>query len=1366
MAIWQRSNHSTKTRTARDGDEMFNYKEFKDAAKKFFDSLDNNEQKYESQQETKPSYTESSSSGKKSKPTPQEDNSGNHKSQTNPLNPIGSGIDTLRQIKTELGYSVKPIYQTMVKGSEDFVVDQARDVIGAATGNQMRQGKEYRMAMSILGLGNEIFLTTALSMKKGESIHNLKEGSDELVASINKTLVNKKISANENFEIKRTGDIKNLKRQMDIYVRKFAKTEGLPEDVKKLLKSKNLSQMSKTELNSLLDKLMTNKGGNVFAVSKNKDLINMVKMSMDLKDSKIMSLTAGGKRPSIRKKGSRILKTALEDDAGYKGYRKTKETYAMAKIMMKATLYEGKLLYKSTKALGNGITKGGAAIFKKVGLEGVSNVFTGMNQFGSTVTGGIEKVASLPGKGLNAGKGVISNAGQRVNQAARNTARRATKPIRNVAGKAKNATGRTINKGVRIVGNKTTKVIQAGAKKFLKKDIKSESIKKVGKAIGSKLGAVAKAPLKIFQFASKAMSAIQALLKKLLFIVVKFIVGLFIACGGILILLAGFLALASAAMFVLECLSDIIGERKRDSSMNAAYEKLLEKEALFSSKIQSVTTTVEIPQEYQEEYGITEYTDQSIAFIDGTGGETKNTSTIKQILAMAAVYIEQDFNKYGAFLDGKLTDSVYKDYCAKLYDATHIIAVAPPNPDGSGIYYCSSETVTDEINGEEQEYEIEDYTTESGSKAMENCNNKTQTVLRMEEPSQLDEDNKNDPELQKQWEQTLEEYKKEYSAVLIDEGRRKREDKDSDYEWINNGYYTVVQSGPHGVSKTVRLDEDTEDFNEEMEEAKQQLIDKGCSNPYEVLIRKYIDDGDDDKDSSYEKYQYVCTCETCKGHLDATTYVFISNIYDPSRDAANGEEGYNEINADYEEMPYSMYALDKYATAFDGYVEGNGYFNMYCSNADCDNHNIYTVVNLKDNMEPTCALCGSQLTMANKSNPGDKASCEEGDSNYSDSDRYKAEKAVMDDITGKDCTIVTWWDNDGWFQDNFFTTETYFRLLDDGDISKAVKEREEDKKNQAEIENNQGETTVLQPVVNKNNSTTYKFQSFTSSSGRNTNFEKHGWDKSSIEQVQLLLAADWKEAYGMSDFGGISTFGSQSFGTALSDEELQQLIANNPSWDELCDDRKALMITCTEFYNEILRLKIHYHGGRCTADSIDELKSATSDKQYFTKGTGPICPYKNYPCSSQVGIDCSGFVCWIIHATFGDVIPKKVGTSSMVDNYVGSLFEEINKIDLKPGDIALRKSGEFPKKSGHTAMYLGGGLWAEASGHGEGVVYNNTWSQDKYGKIKYYRITCIDEDKFTATEEDEEENEYKKIEENDETGEGFDNTGESLSMWD
>ena len=144
-----------------------------------------------------------------------------------------------------------------------------------------------------------------------------------------------------------------------------------------------------------------------------------------------------------------------------------------------------------------------------------------------------------------------------------------------------------------------------------------------------------------------------------------------------------------------------------------------------------------------------------------------------------------------------------------------------------------------------------------------------------------------------------------------------------------------------------------------------------------------------------------------------------------------------------------------------------------------------------------------------------------------------------------------WWKNENWFS-NLTTTKTYFRLYSGEDSF--------DKLQKPATADENG----FQNVVNKDNSTPYWFNAFTSKSGRNFEFEKHGWDDDSITRVRMLMAGDWLELYGIQDFGGVT-------GAPLTDEQLSQLINNTPEWTSLPSDRKAIVYAAQNFQENVAK---------------------------------------------------------------------------------------------------------------------------------------------------------------------------------------------------
>lgn len=1047
--------------------------------------------------------------------------------------------------------------------------------------------------------------------------------------------------------------------------------------------------------------------------------------------------------------------TMMSDDQTMKGIRKIRTTQQFIKPLFKGAKIEATCIYKGVNAMSLGmVDKGAAQVAKgtKIAVDAVGGEVKNIggtiyNQAGSLGTKGIEKVQLVLQKSNNqlvsklaapigkipsvtgtitkaVGKGTVTGA-KIAGKGLINSYKIYTEPTE-VMRKVENATYTLSNKAAASTGKFLSRTVgKTRPVQFANRAAHSKVAKVAGKLV-KKPAKVALAPMKMFGKVAGLYSKATAVLQKfavevLKKVLIKFMIPLCaIALGGVCVV-AGGLVLMSAPTMVFEAVTNKAGEMKQDASMTAAYNKLLEKEQAFSAAIQSVSTSEEIPPQYQDEHGITVYTDLDVKFIDGNGNELQETSTIKQILAMAAIYIEQDFSKYGAFFDGTLTDSVYKDYCAKLYDASHIIAIAPPDEGGAGIYYCSGGVVLDQ--DDEDELTADEMTDTRGkSPAMEDCNNKTKDIeyTYQDDRSSGDYDNA-------AWNERLSKLKKDYSAVCYERQRR----VDGDYEYV--GYYTIAKSGPHG--KSIQINDNSERYGERVDEIEEQFKGKGC-NSFEWVHTGHHNGGENSDD--YDYYTLVCTCLECKGHIDATTYVYIGNIFDPARDetVTGDKDAYSNVEKKDAEDKYSLYTVDKYATAFDE-PSGITTATVMCTNPSCENfydaNNDYTAINYvtitRD--DPTCPDCGTELTFPGPANPGDEESCNSADG----MGRYSAEKAIMDAITGKDTTIVEWWKNDGWFE-KIVTDKTYYRLYDeDGTpIDSLEKPDSGSDKN----------------VVNKSNSTSYWFDSFTEPSKRNNSFAKHGWDEDSIAQVRMLLAGDWDELYGMKYFGGLNIVstgvaGSLGAGSGMSEAQIAQMLANNTEYEELCDDRKALMATCLGFFSEIKRLGVNYHGAECTASSLEGLKNATSKSQVFTTGyPNNICTsdkLSKYRCSTDPGIDCSGFVSWIAYATFPGQFPRKASTSTMVSSYVGSKLIPVSQGGLLPGDIALKK--------GHVLMYIGNGQWAEAAGHAEGVLYGSTHSTSYFSAYNFYRFSWIDESKHTISFADE----YENLEEDDETEE-------------
>lgn len=336
--------------------------------------------------------------------------------------------------------------------------------------------------------------------------------------------------------------------------------------------------------------------------------------------------------------------------------------------------------------------------------------------------------------------------------------------------------------------------------------------------------------------------------------------------------------------------------------------------------------------------------------------------------------------------------------------------------------------------------------------------------------------------------------------------------------------------------------------------------------------------------------------------------------------------GYNYIDKKQAESRYSMYALDKYATAFNDPSQPT---EIEEEEVDIDNPTIKNKKIIKIN-----------------GRVGDEESVNEANQ-YSDS--HAGEKFVMDDLVKKyyeskginkepNLEIKNWWNNESWFT-NLSTTKTYYRIYND------------DTKNIDSL-GNKSNNPNDKNVVNTSNSKPFWFNAFTAESGRNENFEKHGWDDSSIQQVRLILADNWEERYGVVIQNTMNI-------NPLSDAEIAAILQNE-NLEGLSDKRKSILATVIKFQKNVAEpfdTKYNYGSGHDRLKSIEQITS--SDK-----------------------FDCSSYTSTIYYNAGID--NKMMSTADYRSSY-----KKVPMSDLKPGDLIVT-----PK---HVVIYLGGGLISHAS---------------------------------------------------------------------
>lgn len=1175
-------------------------------------------------------------------------------------------------------------------------VRQIQGDVEESLSNGNRKSKEYQYVKSLGGLGADLVVGFSMSAQNERYMDLINKGKLDgikvsTMENAHKILYDVRSTINPEFKFDSYADLNRLRTQIDMTSTKAgygAISRRSPENLKRLSKTidgdiKALNEqinnlktgrvipkdftgtpLSKEQINKKIEKLTKQ----VEYKGATKKLINA---ASEISGSGKTGLKFTTNKRNIKSATKRLVLAPMTDTEVFRGYQTLHQTRMAVTTIAKAAFAQYKGMYKIARYSGRLLKRPGLFVIRKVGV---------VTAHAAVATLGRERLVAM------ANSSVVSGTKQVVNASAK---------VVNVGGKTVNKVARapgivrsSISNGKVIISDRVRyggKVVVRGAGRLIgRTPVGKLAVKlgrtKVGRGLkfgGKIIGKTVSFPVTATKFITRQIRKIVGKIASLatstiLGIVLFGIFASFIASAAVTVI--------TSMMMVTDAVTEKYEEFVTNTTMGATYKKLLDKENQFTTAMSTLGANAELPQEFIDQYNIHEYTDVSVEVIDGNGNAATNTQTIKSILSLAAVYIEQDFTKYGSALDGIFADSIYKDYCAKLYDSTHIISVVDPNMDGSDIYYCSQpiDDGSSDLSSNEQNYS----STRPNAAAMENCNNKSEDI------SVIDVSDFNTDTYIEDCRARIDADKKKYSAV-VSELRGLRSEN-----YAGRGYYSIKQAGPHGSSASVS--EGSETYNETVESIEAQFRENGCTH------YKWICTGLNKKSGNY-RYTLVCCCPVCNGHIDAKTYVMISNIFDPSSvDAENPD-----LDAKNVEQKYSMYVLDKYATALNRAVTLPT--TRYCTNPECEHY-----WNMSDGNPPEaitvteygqkCPSCGTVLIDEGNNRGAEKTEFDNADK----ADRYAFEKEVMDDLTGQNTTIVEWWNNDGWFS-NLVTNKAYTRLLTGGNI-----------------EGTTGGSGTDKNVVNKSNSKMYWFDCFSAQSGRNKDFEAHGWDEDSITQARLLMSGDWKELYGISDFGGISIVpGQMGMGVGMTDEQLEQLISNNISWKDICKDRQALMYTTLKFYSEIQRLQVHYHGAGCSAPSLDALANATSDRQYFGYGAPRICPKAGYPCSTQVGIDCSGFVSWIISTTFPGQMNRRESTSSM-GALVGRVLQEVQPSQLLPGDIALRPGS-------HVMMYIGNGQWAEAMGHKEGVRYGTVHSSNNLSKYKFYKLKFIDDSVTTDT---------------------------------
>lgn len=198
-----------------------------------------------------------------------------------------------------------------------------------------------------------------------------------------------------------------------------------------------------------------------------------------------------------------------------------------------------------------------------------------------------------------------------------------------------------------------------------------------------------------------------------------------------------------------------------------------------------------------------------------------------------------------------------------------------------------------------------------------------------------------------------------------------------------------------------------------------------------------------------------------------------------------------------------------------------------------------------------------------------------------------------------------------------------------------------------------------------------------------------GWTEDNQEWAGLLVNGDWFELYGIDPAGGTGNLA----GHGMTQEEMAAIIS---AYGDLDATRTAICSDAMSFVGQIP----YYWGGKAVA------------KEYRENGFyATVTP--DYKGRNKRGLDCSGFVQWIIWR----VTDVKLGESTST---ITTGMQPVSASELQPGDFGLMAVPGTA--SNHVGIFVGydesgQALWCHENSSAGNVSVNNT-TCFRY----YYRI--------------------------------------------
>ena len=198
-----------------------------------------------------------------------------------------------------------------------------------------------------------------------------------------------------------------------------------------------------------------------------------------------------------------------------------------------------------------------------------------------------------------------------------------------------------------------------------------------------------------------------------------------------------------------------------------------------------------------------------------------------------------------------------------------------------------------------------------------------------------------------------------------------------------------------------------------------------------------------------------------------------------------------------------------------------------------------------------------------------------------------------------------------------------------------------------------------------------------------------GWNEDSMDWARSLASGDWSDLYGIDPAGG----GGYTAGGGMSAEEIAAI---TETYGNLDATRTAICADAMSFVGQIP----YYWGGKA------------SSKDYGANAFNTtISP--DYKGRNKKGLDCSGFVQWVIWR----VTDVRVGGSTST---ITTGMHIISASELKPGDLGLMAVPG--SSSNHVGFFVGydkngHALWCHENSSAGNVSVNDT-TCFRY----YYRI--------------------------------------------